>query len=535
MIKAGHLYLKIKLGPVAILLGLIILFYFLNGIIYLNAQSQTYDEGSFLFYATRFIKGHPERIYPVDNSKLPVIVLNLIPRAVSQLLHPGMKKTDFGHSDVMTGRYMTLLFSVLTILLAFYWSKKLYGEWAGLFSAFLVSICPNMLANAGLVTTDSYSAFALLITIYFLWKFVNSRTTKDFICFSFCISIAQLVKQSLTHLYILFPIILAVCYLIYRPKVQWRKLSRLALYFVLINWFVINLGFYFRDSFQKIGEYHFVSQTFQHIQQCIPKGTPVPFPNAYITGLDMSKHYDELGGGDDMKSTFGKITILGNSSNFGSFWYYYLVSLLFKTPLSIIVFIFWGMFLAFRYQSPAGFFKNEFFLMAPVLYFILYMSFFYKTQIGIRQIIFIFPFLYILCGILIRYLRGLYMKITVLVLSLFLSISTLRYWKNYIPYTNELISDKKLAYRYVGCSNLQFGQSLNFYTDYLQLHPEVKYAPEIPATGTFLIELDDYMDIWNLHKYDWISRIGPTGEVACNGLLITVGKEDLDRLKRRIP
>jgi hypothetical protein len=525
------LYLKIKSRPVAFLLGLVIFFYLLNGIVYLNAQSETYDEGSFLFYAARFIKGHPERIYPVDNSKLPVIVINLIPRAISQLFHPGLKKTDFGHSDVMTGRYMTLLFSALTILLVFHWSKKLYGEWAGLFSAFLTSICPNLLANAGLVTTDSYSAFTFLIAVYFLWKFSNSRATPDFIWFSVFTALSQLVKQSLTHLYILFPIMVVVYCLVLRPAFRWKKFARLALCFILISWFIINLGFYFRDTFVGMGNYHFTSQTFQHLQHIFPKRMPVPFPKAYITGLDMSKHYDELGGGDDVESTFGKITILGRSANFGSFWYYYFVSLFFKVPLSVMAFILWGLFLVFRHQSFKGFFKNEFFLITPVLYFLLFMSFFYKTQIGIRQIVFIFPFLFILCGGLIRYLNGLYMKISIVTLSVFLVISVMRYWKNYIPYTNEIIGDKKLAYRYVGCSNLQFGQSLNFYAEYLRLHPEVKYAPIVPKAGVFLIELDDYMDVWNLHKYDWISKLEPSGQVAYNGLLITVSQDDLDHLK----
>lgn len=525
------MFSNITFRPVSIILGIIIFFYLLNGIAYLRIQSQTFDEGSFLFYAARFVKGHPERIYPGDNSKLPVTVINLIPRAVSQLFHPGLKKTDYGHSDVMMGRYMTLLFSVMTILLVFRWSKTLYGEWAALFSAFLTSICPNMLANAGLVTSDSYSAFILLITIYFLWKFIHSLALIDFIWFSVCIASAQLVKQSLTHLYILFPIILVTGYAVFRPLIQWRKVAEYALYFILINWFVINLGFYFRESNELIGNYHFVSDTFLHLQRFLPDRMPVPFPKAFITGLDLSKHYDEFGGGDYVKSNFGNITILGESVSRGHIWYYYLVSLLFKTPLSYMFFIFGGLILVFRYRSFDGFFKNEFFLLAPVCYFVFFMSFFYKTQIGIRQIVFIFPFLFILSGALIRYMHGYFMKISVLVLSLFLVFSVMRYWRNYIPYTNELIGDKKMAYRYVGCSNLQFGQSINFYTEYLRLHPEVQYATTRPATGVFLIELDDYMDTWNLHKFDWISQIEPSGQVAFNGLLVTVTKDDLNRLK----
>jgi hypothetical protein len=63
---------QIKHRPVFVFLILIIGFYLINGIFYLRAQSLTSDEGSFLFYASRLAKGHPERIYPqADNSKMP--------------------------------------------------------------------------------------------------------------------------------------------------------------------------------------------------------------------------------------------------------------------------------------------------------------------------------------------------------------------------------------------------------------------------------------------------------------------------------
>src|ERR1700676_2098252 len=133
-----------------ILLLLILLLYLLNGIFYLRAQSLTFDETSHLSYATRLLKGQPERVDQTDNSKMPGSVINLIPRIIGQLLNPRLKKTDYGASDVFAGRYMTLLVSIFSILLVFHWSKELYGNLAGIFSAFLISFCPNMIANAGL-------------------------------------------------------------------------------------------------------------------------------------------------------------------------------------------------------------------------------------------------------------------------------------------------------------------------------------------------------------------------------------------------
>jgi hypothetical protein len=535
MNKLGKWISIIKRWPAPFILTGIMLFYLLNGIFYLRAQSPTSDEGSFLYYAARLVKGHPEKIYPGDDSKLPVFVINLIPRAVNQLLHPGLKKTDNGQSDVFAGRYVTLFISAFIILLVFHWSKKLYGKWAALFSALLVSLCPNLLASAGLVTSDCYSAFMLLVTVYFLWKFINTRAKEDFIRFSFCVALSQLVKQSLFLLYLLFPMMLTAYYLVFRPTINWRIAALYIFYFILINWFVINLGFYFRESNNLLGSYRFVSKTFQQLQKSLPSTLPIPFPRAFITGLDMSKHADEFGGGDYVHSNFGKVTILGKFSNGGSFWYYYLITLLFKTPISNIIFILGGMLTVFRNRSRRFFFQNEFFLLAPVLFYLIYMSIFYKTQIGVRQIIFIFPLLFILCGSLILYLRAYYMRVTLAILTVVLLISVMGYWRNYYPYTNEFITDKKMAYRYVGCSNLDFKQSKYFNEEYLRKHPEVRPCPTEPSTGTFLINLSDYMDIWNLHQYDWISQIPPCGEVACNGLLVTVHSCDLKNSLIHVP
>ncbi|HSZ33986.1 MAG TPA: hypothetical protein VK772_11785, partial [Puia sp.] len=58
-------------------------------------------------------------------------------------------------------------------------------------------------------------------------------------------------------------------------------------------------------------------------------------------------------------------------------------------------------------------------------------------------------------------------------------------------------------------------------------HPEVQMAPTKPAPGIFLIGLNEYMDVWNLHHYVWLSNFQPIGQVAYNGLLIRVTEDDL--------
>lgn len=507
-----------------ILLGLIIIFYSINGINYLRHQSITADEGSFMNYAIRFVKGQPARVSPLtDNSKMPITVLNLVPRAMQEVFTKGSaQKTDWGFSDTMQGRYITLGMSVITILLVFTWSKQLYGKWAGLFSAFLMSFCPNNLANAGLVTTDSYAVLFLLLSMYLLWKFCRIRTTTYFILFSCAVAASQLVKQSLFHLYVLTPLCMLVYFSFYKEKFRVGLFARRLLLFIAISFMIINLGYYFSGSFTRLGDYHFMSNLFQAVQQAFPSSLPVPLPKPFTDGLDMAKYYDQVGGGIYGQSSFGKPTILGQARTGGSFWYYYFVALLFKTPITYIVFFFASTWLLFRHSSLRRFIAREFFLLAPVIYFLILMSFFYKTQCGIRHIIFILPFIFIFSGSLLKNLHTRFSRGIVLVLCIFLVISILRYWGNYYPYTNELIGDKKMAYLKVGAANLEFQQGYYFAMNYMQAHQDVEWAPKTPKPGKFIISTQDYLDVWNRHEFEWIKKYKPIEHVAYNYLLIEV-------------
>ncbi len=510
-----------------IILSLLIVLYLFNGISSINSLSITADEGSHLAFGIKMLKGDPARTNPEkDNSKMPISVLNAIPRAVEQVFHPGLVKLDNGEADTIKGRYFTLLFSILIILLVFIWSRKLYGTNAGLFSAFLFTVCPNNIANAVLVTTDTYAVFFLLATMYFLWRYSNSKSNKHFIWFAAMLALSQLVKQSLFHLYVLVPLCLLIYGIVTKEKIQWASLFKKLLIVTTISWVVINAGFLFWHMFVPLSEYKMMSSLFQSLQKLLPGWLPVPFPESFVTGLDQAKYYDQIGGGL-INSSFANVTILGKSSTGGSFWYYYLVSFIFKTPISYLILGGWAKVILFKNTSFKSFIQNEFFLVAPTFYFFLVMSFMYNTQCGIRHLIFIYPLLFILCGIIFKYAHRKNDQLILLGLSIFLIMSVGQYFNNYYPYTNEFIGHKKNAYKYVGASNLNFEQANYLIKDYLNNHPDVKMATDSAQKGKFVLTVDRYMDIWNTGKYQWLRRIKPIGEVHHSYLLFDVKEKDL--------
>lgn len=510
-----------------LILAFIILVYLVNGIIAIPTLSITADEGSHLSYGIRMLKGNPERINPEkDNSKMPISVINALPRAVEQLINPSLHKSDNGERDIINGRYITLFFSVLTILLVFTWSRQLYGIHAGLFSAFLFACCPNNFSNAILVSTDSYAVFFLLASCYTAWRYANNGSRKDFIILSILIALSQLAKQSLFHLFLLIPICLLVHALATGKAISMKRMFINGIILLLSSWLIINAGFLFYGMNKPLESFHFMSNLFKGVQAVFPAKFPVPLSSAFITGLDQAKYYDQLGGGF-VQSSFGNVTILGHSATGGGFWYYYWVSLFFKTPITYLLLFAVSIGLLIKQRSRKGFFSNEWFLFIPIIYFLVLMSFLYKTQCGIRHIIFVYPLLFIVSGTIIPAIQTGVQKFILGLLSIYLLISVALYFPNVYAYTNEFIRVKKTACYYVGASNINIGQSGYMLNRYMNNHPEISMAPELPRSGKYVISVDAYEDIWNTGKYRWLRKLEPTGELFHSFLLFDVQDKDL--------
>src|SRR5574337_565980 len=101
-------------------------------------------------------------------------------------------------------------------------------------------------------------------------------------------------------------------------------------------------------------------------------------------------------------------------------------------------------------------------------------------------------------------------------------ISFYYYFPNLIAYTNELVLPKRNAYKIFADSNIDYRQSNFWLEKYLQEHPDVKSVPRIPQTGKFIIGINQYLDLNNEHKNDWIKNFKPIGQVQHSYLLFSI-------------
>ena len=102
------------------------------------------------------------------------------------------------------GRCAIALWSVLTIPFLFAWGNQWFGRWAGLLAASLWTLSPNILAHAGLVTTDLAATSAGLIACWTFSRWLERPSWLTFGGAGFSLGIAELVKFSSLWLYFIF-------------------------------------------------------------------------------------------------------------------------------------------------------------------------------------------------------------------------------------------------------------------------------------------------------------------------------------------
>jgi dolichyl-phosphate-mannose-protein mannosyltransferase len=515
--------------------ALLLFVYVVNGFIYIPSQSITFDEGDHYNYAVRFVKGHPEKIRPFDDaSAMPISALNTLPRIVQQLVEPGFHRTDDGSSDIINGRYVTLMISTFIGLYVYLWARNLYGRSAALFSLFLFVFCPNVAAHASLVTTDAYSALFTIASLYHYWKYSRERSRWQLIFFSIALAVAQLSKQSLTFLYPLFGLLFLIQIFTTSGQKNFKRMFANFLIVIFVQLLVLNIGFQFKQTGQPLREYAFKSSFFKSVRErsSFLKGMSLPLPSPYLYGLDYTKNIDEMGPGHRESSP--KAYILGQTRDGKGFWYYYFISILFKTPLPVLISFLLSLFLVFKKKT--GNWADTLFLLFPVLFFLIYFDFFYNSQVGLRHILMIFPLIHVFCGNLIKGLSDKkWSRLFVLGMACYSITSFYYFFPSLLPYTNELIADKKMAYKIVGSANLDYNQANESLNLYLEQNKTVEYAPGHPRAGKFIISTNDLLELSGRNGYGWLrNNFRPSGHLQFTYLIFDVSEQDL-LLKNLVP
>ncbi len=510
----------------------------------MQGVSRTPDEEDHLQYGENILHGNSDRLVDyagfVDDSKMPVSILNALPRKVAlDTLSNGPWKSFL--RKLLAARLVTVIFSACIALVVFLWSRSLYGVLPAFASLFLYIFDPNIIAHSQLVTTDIYAMGLITFSFYWLWKFAKERNLKNGLILALFLGISQIVKYTTI---VLLPMSLLVL-ILHDWFCHWRtepdgkkiggalfKIFGYALLAIIICIGVINLGYLGNRSFTPLKDYEFQSAQFQNIQDrlTILGNMPVPTPYPYLQGLDLVFYRESTGVGS------GNIYLLGKVHSVEGFKGYYFVASLFKVPITTQLILLAALIVYFRDRSRRNrFWQDEVFLLLPVLFFTIYFNFFYNTQIGIRFYLIVFPLLYVFAGSLFKNHKS-FNKLqwsACFLLALYLVVSVFSYYPHYIAYFNELVWDRKMAYKILADSNLDWGQSRDDLDRYLKGHPSAVYSPSTIQAGQLVVSVNDLVGVSAAgpQPYAWLrDNFEPAGTISYSYLIYNISQSDVDRL-----
>jgi hypothetical protein len=400
-------------------------------------------------------------------------------------------------------RLLMPLFATVGGLVVFAWSRRLYGVNGGLVSLALWVLCPNVLAHTRLVTTDMGATAIGALATFVFWLYLKEPTWRRALLAGVCLGLAELTKFSLVVLYGLWPVLAAVRL---ATDAGFRQsLGRVALHaltVVAVSVLVIDAGYGFEGVGIPLGRYEFVCQTFT---RPVPPGMarpsnpdpllngayrfrinrfrgtllgaiPAPLPEHYLLGFDDQKLEAEgipnkflnpnLNGPEGDKPQ-GYPVYLDGELRQESWWYYYLLTLVYKVPEGTWLLVLASLVvLAVSPRSRASWFDEFSVLLIPAVV-LFVMSIFTNINLGLRYVLPIFPYVFVSTGKLARWAEGFSGRAARWAAWSLIGVglaataqATARIHPHYLAYFNDVSGGPERGAEHLIDSNIDWGQDL---------------------------------------------------------------------------
>jgi len=373
------------------------------------------------------------------------------------------------HKMIFLSRLAVVIVGLLCGIILFLWADALFGTKAALFSLFLYSLSPNMLAHTRLATTDMVTTCFMLLSVCTFWLFVKAPSIKNVLTAGVCLGLAQLSKYSSLLLYPLF------CFLLLFelpsvPDIAKRKRFIVKFLIVIaISVLVLWAGYGFelqpvlKDA-MRAGEKIRIAHSFAR--------NVFPFWDGTADGrLDEFLLKAPFPLGEHLLGILGVLrhAYVGHGTFFCGRWsghgnpLYFILAVMIKTPLPALFFLITGLLVSLK----NGIKRNERFIIATIALFFITASF-SSLQLGLRYILCLYPFFFILAGRSIEFMRRNTFRILAVILMAWYAFSALWTWPDYLSYFNETIGGPRNGYRYLRDSNIDWGQDLPALARYMR-------------------------------------------------------------------
>jgi hypothetical protein len=445
--------------------------------------SQTWDEANHIYAGYR---SWTDADFGLNPEHPPLVkLIATIPLLWSPLKTPAVEGRPFKEEAFLGGkdflykndaetilsrtRTVAGLLTLLTAIVVFLGTREMFGVGAAFVALTLLTFDPNFIAHGSFITTDVGLSCFMFLSVFMFYRFVKSPTALRLILTGISVGLVLAVKHTgLLILPILF--LLAICEIILsvsrsnHERIGRQTLNLLgSLVLITLIGSVVLWSFYgFRYDARPNGlqmnpplaEYVAGLKSYE----AWPISTMARWhvlPESYLYGLA------------DVKLTANYYTsyVLGKVYAHGV-WFYFPIAFLIKTTLGTLALLL--LTLGVVGTGRLKRIREILFLLVPTIFYLI-VALAVGMNIGVRHILIVYVFLYVLIGgaawALIQTKRRWVYAVAVLLFAH--AASSLRAFPNYIPYANEFWGGPSNTYKYLTDSNSDWGQQLKSVKRYL--------------------------------------------------------------------
>jgi tetratricopeptide (TPR) repeat protein len=384
----------------------------------------------------------------------------------------------FTEQHLLLFRLPVLMLGALLGLLVSKLASALYGRWAGVAALSLYALSPNILAHASIATLDLPTAFFFFWTVYCLYHYVEKPGPTRMLGLALALGFALLTKVQSVVLVGLVPAIIAVFWWRAGPMRGRNDLAASCLFIPAIVYALINL-------------------VYLHGPGPDAGWLPPQFESALRSKL--------LHGS---RGHFGYL--MGEYSETG-WWYFFPVAILLKTPVPALLLVAVALFRRHSASATA-------FLLVPIAL-ILGMGMASNVNIGLRHILPIYPFLFVLAGGAAARLEGRWPRGLLGVLAAGYVAQAIFITPHHLSYFNILVGGPAQGHRYLIDSNFDWGQNDHFLQRYVEgQDASFEIDPDAfhPTTGRILVNANALYGVINggPKAYRWLKPFEPVRQIA---------------------
>ena len=401
------------------------------------------------------------------------------------LLAQGFAERNSGrfHPLFVVCRLVTVCWCILGGWVIFRWGTQMFNVSSALIAQFLWAFSPTTLAHGSLVTPDLQATVVGFLGTFLFWKYLQNPAVRRLLSASVVLGIAIGSKYTLLLLPGIWSLlaIIAVIGSVRRAEEKWtiRKMSLDVAVMTYVSLLTLNCIYTFEGSGTPLGRMEFVSKTFTEpvsaLQSDGPRQSrfngemwrwiPIPLPEQFVLGLDHQMA--------DLDNGSFENYLHGEFRNSSGWWYQYLYAAVVKTPFStllLIPFSVVGWCWDFRRQGL----MNLASLIVPIVVPMWMLSRDSTLNIHSRYMNIVDPylFLFISAGAM-KVVSEFRWRQSLLTACIAMNaVTTSMVAPHHLSYFNEVVGGPRAGSKYLGDSNVDWGQGLVSLKDWIDERPD---------------------------------------------------------------